>query len=112
MSKELDFTKAKKKFLTITFIDGNKILLRTPTKKIMDRMVNLGKEFEVVEGEDPDNSDAINEIYSACADIMSNNLAQKKIEVDYLSEVIDLEDLTLFFEAYTEFVNELNAVKN
>lgn len=117
MSKTLDFMamKAKKQLLTITFIDGNKILVKTPTKKIMDSLLALKSDFETVEEHGEENeasAEALNEIYEICASIMSNNIGQKKIEVDYLSEVLDLEDLIIFFESYTEFVNELNKVKN
>lgn len=117
MSKTLDFTamKAKKQLLTITFIDGNKILVKTPTKHIMDDLLNLKTDFETVESQGEDNeasAQALDEIYTICASIMSNNIGQKKIEVDYLSEVLDLEDLIIFFESYTDFVNELSQTKN
>ncbi|MDD2954453.1 MAG: hypothetical protein PHC95_15110 [Parabacteroides sp.] len=111
MAKTLDFTKAKKNFLTITFVDGEKILVRTPTKNIMDKLIELKSAFEGVE-ENENNTQALGEIYDITSMIMSNNIARKKIEVDYLSEVLDLEDLMIFFESYMEFVNEINEVKN
>ncbi|MDD2952496.1 MAG: hypothetical protein PHC95_04945 [Parabacteroides sp.] len=77
----------------------------------MDNLVNLGKSFEEVE-EDATNTDALEEIYSICAEIMSNNIAKKPITVEYLSDVLDLEDLSIFFNAYIEFVGDLNSVKN
>lgn len=117
MSRQLDFSamKAKKQLLTITFIDGEKILVKTPTKKIMDSLLALDEDFKIVDehGEDSVNSkEALDEIYSICASVMSNNIGQKKIEVDYLSDVLDLEDLIIFFESYTAFVNDLKSIKN
>lgn len=115
MAKELNFATAKKKFLTITFIDGEKILVRVPTKRIMDELVNMKSAFEELEsqeGEEKNDSAALDEIYEITADIMSNNIKKKKIEVDYLSEVLDIEDLMIFFNTYMDFVNELKTVKN
>ena len=45
-----------------------------------------------------------------CADIMNNNIQNKKITMEYLGKQLDIEDLTIFFQQYTEFVSEINTV--
>lgn len=110
MAKQLDFTKAKKQFLTITFIDGQVVLVKHPTKRIMDSLISLGDEFKNTESEESD--DSIENIFSACAEILSNNVGSKKITVEYLSDVLDFEDLIIFFNTYMDFVGELSDIKN
>lgn len=119
MSKELNFQKAKKTFLTVTMPDDEKILIRNPTKKIMDAMTDLSEEFKALEGVDPEEADteqsreSITRIYEACALIMSNNIARKPITVAYLEDLLDVEDLITFFKTYTDFIAALQAsVKN
>lgn len=117
MARQLNFQKVKKEFLTITFNDDRKILVRQPTKKIMDQLGDLGEaisEVDVDNGEATENNDreSLDIIYGMCAQIMTNNMAKERIEVDYLSEALDVEDLILFFNAYTEFIGDLDQVKN
>lgn len=115
MTHEINFTNAKKSFLTLTMPDDSKILVRTPNKKIMDSLTDLGEDFKALdaEGENADNREAVNRIYQACAEIMSNNIQRKSITVEYLEDLLDIEDLILFFQSYTDFIQalELN-VKN
>lgn len=110
MSKELNFTRAKKTFLTVTMPDDKKILVRNPTKKIMDNLSDLGEDFKTIEAEGEDTVDgreAVGRIYETSALILSNNLAREKITVDYLEDVLDIEDLIILFDSYTDFINGL-----
>lgn len=113
MSKTLNFNTIKKQFLTVTFADEKKttIFVGTPTKKIMDDIILLQASIETL-NTDNTNETAINDIYSACAKIMSRNKAGVKISVEYLEEVFDFEDIIVFFNAYIDFVTELANEKN
>lgn len=116
MSRVLNFATAKKSFLTVTMPDDKKILVRNPTKKIMDSLAELGEDFkdlEINDEESQDTKEATGRIYETCAAIMSNNIARETITVDYLSDLLDVEDLIIFFESYTEFISDIQtSVKN
>ena len=43
---------------------------------------------------------------------MSNNRLGKQVSSEGLAELLDIEDLIEFFQAYMEFINDINAVKN
>lgn len=116
MSKELNFAKAKKTFLTVTMPDDKKILVRNPTKRIMRSLGELGEDFKELENqteEEIENTEAVDRIYETCALILSNNIARETITVDYLEDLLDVEDLIILFESYTTFISDLQAsVKN
>lgn len=109
--KELDFTKAKKQILTVTLGDGEKLLIKTPSKRVTDLLMELSEDFESI-SEDNTNAEVVDSIYSVCAEIMSNNRQGKKITSEYLSDVLDLEDMTVFLNAYVEFVTKIATLKN
>lgn len=111
-NKTLDFTAIKKAALKITFRDDTRIAIKTPNKKTMEHLVELGKQFD--QANDGENGEVIEELYRACADIMSNNREKRKITPEYLEQQVemDLEDLNLFFTAYIEFVSGITEIKN
>lgn len=110
MSNTLDFTKIKKKYLTVTLADGNVIMIGTPTKAIMDELTSLKTTLEAMsENED---SEVMDDLFGACAKLMSRNKTGKKIEKEYLENVFDFEDIIIFFNAYMEFINALSSEKN
>lgn len=110
MSNTLDFTKIKKKYLTVTLEDGNVVMIGTPTKAIMDELFSLKTTLENT-SEDA-NDDTMSDLYEACAKVMSRNKTGKKIEKEYLENIFDFEDIIIFFNAYMEFVNTLSSAKN
>lgn len=113
MSKAINFNTIKKQYLTVTLADEKKttLMIGTPTKAIMDSLFLLQSSFEALQ-EDENNLEATDSIYEACAKIMARNKGGIKITKDYLSEVFDVEDIILFFNAYTDFVSEIANVKN
>lgn len=98
----LDFRSAKKKFLNITLIDGNVIMVRMPTKKIFDELISLDDNLRNLE---IGNKEQINEVYNITSRILSNNLQNKRIDSEYLSEIFDIEDITILFTNYVNFVH-------
>ena len=113
MAKALNFNNVKKQYLTITLADEKKTILfiGMPTKAIMDSLVLLQESFDALT-DDETNVEATNDLYEACATVMSRNKAGIKITTEYLSELFDFEDIMLFFNAYMDFVSEISASKN
>lgn len=106
----LDFTKIQKKVLNIKLIDGNEILVRMPTKKVFNMLMDLKDNLGNLNLED---KAQIELIYDLTAKVLSNNLLGKKIDTEYLSEIFDVEDITIFFAQYGAFaggrVNDPNS---
>jgi hypothetical protein len=85
-------------------------MIGTPTKAIMDELTALSAKLESV-SEDSD-AELINDLYYACAKLMSRNKTGTKIEKEYLENIFDLEDIIIFFNAYMGFINTLATEKN
>lgn len=97
----LDFTKIPKKFLNVKLIDGNTILVRMPTKKVFDLLIGLQENLSDLKLEDKEQIDVV---YDLTAKILSNNMENKRIESDYIAEILDVEDIQMFFMSYINFV--------
>ncbi len=113
MAKSLNFNNVKKQFFTVTLADekNTTLMIGTPTKAIMDDLTLLQKSMESV-NDDNSNNEATDDLYNACARVMSRNKAGVKITKEFLSEIFDFEDIILFFTAYMEFIDEVIASKN
>ncbi|MEH6942951.1 hypothetical protein [Bacillus sp. JJ722] len=105
----LDFNKVNKKHLTIKFTDGKSIMVGTPTKRQLDSLLENKELF--TSGNDL-GKEQLALLYDMCADLMSRNKGSVKITSDYLSEMFDLEDVTVFFAEYMKFVQGISNVKN
>jgi hypothetical protein len=97
----LDFTKLQKKVLNIKLIDGNEILVRMPTKRVFDMLMDLQENLQNLKIED---KAQIALVYDLTAKVLSNNLFGKKIDSDYLADLLDVEDISILFASYVEFV--------
>ena len=113
MSKVLNFNNVKKQYLTITLADEKKttLMIGTPTKSIMNDLIALQSSLETII-EDENNIEATNDLYNACARVMSRNKAGVKITSEYLEDIFDFEDIIIFFNAYMEFIEEIGNSKN
>lgn len=109
MSKALNFNKVKKAFLPVTLPDENEttLMILTPTKSIMNVLVNLEKDLK--ESDDETGADVL---YEACSLIMSRNKTGRKVTVKELEDLLDVEDMFLFINTYTDFIGELTNSKN
>lgn len=103
----LDFTKIQKKVLNIKLIDGNEILVRMPTKRVFDMLMDLQDNLSNLKLED---KAQIALVYDLTAKVLSNNLLGKQIDGDYLADLLDVEDISILFSSYVEFV--VGKVKN
>lgn len=114
MAKPLNFNNVKKSYLNVTLADENNtvLLIGTPTKAIMDDLVALQDSINTINDEEEANIEATDELYGACAKLMSRNKAGIKITKEYLGEIFDFEDIIIFFNAYMDFVDEVTSAKN
>ena len=89
--KPLNFNKVKKTYLTVTFSDEDNttIMIGTPTKAIMDDLLELQDELNNI-NEDETDLDSTDNLYSACAKVMSRNKGGVKISKEFLEEIFDL----------------------
>lgn len=110
MAKTLDFTKLKKRFMTVKLNDekGTTLLINTPTKKIMDLFLGMKDSLSAENMGD----EAISELYDIVAKVMSCNKAGVKISKETVEELLDFEDVIVFIQAYTDFINEVTGSKN
>lgn len=113
MAKTLNFNNVQKQYLTVVLADDKNttLLVGTPTKAVMDDLVRLQVSFETLNENETD-VDATDDLYEACAKILSRNKAGVKITKEYLSEIFDFEDVLIFFSNYMEFVSEITNQKN
>ena len=111
MSKVLDFTTRKKEYLTVKLNDEKKtvLMIGTPTKEILDAFIEINNRISDEGGAD---KDAIDEVYRVCAKIMSFNKGGIKITDKYLAGFFDIEEVMIFFSAYSEFMNTITSSKN
>lgn len=113
MSKVLNFNKVKKTYLTVTLTDENNttLMIGTPTKAIMDDLVSLQDNIESISDEQAE-AEATDELYGACAKLMSRNKGGLKISKEFLENLFDFEDIVIFFNAYMDFIAEVTSGKN
>lgn len=107
----LNFNNIKKTYMTITLPDdeNTKLMIMTPTKSIMDKVIGME---EFISGVDEVGQGVLDDLYNVCAEIMNRNKAGKKITAEYISKILDFEDLIIFFNAYLEYVGSVSNLKN
>ena len=113
MGKVLDFTKQNKSYLTVKLNDPDKtvLMIGTPTKSILNEFIAINEKVSEDGGAD---AEAVNDLYNVCAKVMSFNKGGIHISGDYLSDIcnFDLEDVMLFFNAYSEHLASITNAKN
>lgn len=111
--RQLNFNNVQKRYLTVTLADNEKtvLMIGTPTKRVMDNLLVLQETFKNV-NEDEIGAEVMDDLYNACAQIMSANKTRKVITAEYLADLFDFEDIFLFFNAYMEFMEEITTSKN
>lgn len=114
MAKPLNFNNVKKTFLTVTLADENNtvLMIGTPTKAIMDDLTILQSNLEEIQEDAENSQEATDELYGACARVMSRNKTGKVITKEFLADLFDFEDVIIFFNAYMDFISEVTNSKN
>ena len=102
----LDYTKQKKKFLTVTLIDGTVVFLGVPKKGLFDKLMSVEKKVKETE----DFEELYGEMAGLSAAILSNNKAGKQFTDDEVNEMMDIEDMALLVSEYSKFAG--TAVNN
>lgn len=112
MANTLNFNKIKKTYLTVTLADEDNttLLIGTPTKAMMDDLMALQTTLTDV-ADDADES-VTEDLYSACAKVMSRNKNKVEITPKFLENLFDFEDIMIFFNAYMSFINNITSQKN
>ncbi len=103
----LDFTKSVKQHFPVNMIDHQMIRVRMPTKRAFTALIELQRKLDQLITMNTSIAAQLDEVYDLCATVLSNNLDQKEIGSEYLSDLLDLEDLKIFAKAYTGFVNSV-----
>lgn len=113
MSKTLNFNKLKKQYLTVELADEEKtvLLIGMPAKAIMDDLFTLKENLDAISDGEND-TEVTDDLYLACAKVMSRNKGGIKITKEKLSDLFDFEDIMIFFNAYMEFIEEITSSKN
>ena len=113
MVKSLNFNNVKKRYLNVTLADGKNTVLMVgmPTKAAMSRLFAVQERMEEAK-DDTVSEDLLDDLYAVCAAALSRNKAGMVIEQEQLEELLDLDDIMLFFNAYLDFVGEAATEKN
>jgi hypothetical protein len=113
MAKPLNFNNVKKNYLSVTLADEKEttLLIGTPTKAIMEDLMVIQSGLETAE-EDEITPEVLDDLYRACARVMSRNKCGVEITGEYLGELFDFEDIMLFFTSYMNFIDEVVGSKN
>ena len=109
---ELNFNKVMKHYLNITLVNGKRLMVGTPNKKLLDKITAMDKTLKVTKSEDSLSTEQVNDLYNICGEIMSINKTNTKITGTELGELLDIEDIYLFFNTYMKFLDSIANVKN
>ncbi len=99
----LDFTKEVKRYFTVIMLDHQSIRVRMPTKNAYTAILELRDRMLALKTLGTDDVSNLDEIYNLFSVILSNNLDQQEITSDYLSNMLDIEDVRLLYKAYRKF---------
>lgn len=105
---ELNFNNTKKRFLVVTLNnkEKTKLLIKTPSKVLMEKIFQMQKDLNQLDEKN------IDEVYELLSEIMSRNVKNIKISTKELEEILDFEDIFVFFNYYTEFISNIAKSKN
>lgn len=101
MANSFDFNKIKKKYFNVGLPDGTKLQLRTPSKRIYENLKKISTDA------DSNLMDQAAEVYDISAKILSNNLENKVVTGEYVSDNFDIQDLAIFLESYFDYTQEV-----
>ncbi len=111
--KALNYNNVKKRYLPVTLAGEESVtlLVGMPNKGIMQKLFAVRERMEEA-GDDVPSGELLDDLYGVCAAAMSRNKAGHVVEQEYLEELMGLDDIMLFLEAYLGFVGEAAGQKN
>lgn len=107
MNRTFSFKKTKKSIMTVEMPDDSKLLLTAAGKGLLDKFMNIQNKMDA---QDP--GETLNDLYEIMADLLSHNLNKKQITKEELEGWMDYEDLFMFIQDYTAFIQEITNQKN
>ena len=108
MAKMLDFTKTRKPTLPIKLSDDLMVHVYTPSKALLEEMIDAQDQI----GNMANDMESVDQFYDLVARLMSNNKTGRKLTGEEISDLLNVDDLIVFFYAYTEFISEQTNSKN
>lgn len=116
MAYKINFQKAKRNFMTVTFEDEREdgtqyekvICVGMPKKRVFDKLMDIS---EMTADEEPQtraeknqiNRLKINALYDTVAEILSNNLNREKITAEWVGDMMTTDELKEFMQEYAKF---------
>lgn len=91
----LNFSAMKKRYFTIQFEDGTKVELLPPKMKVLRVVSDLTSQG---------NQDAMPDLISACALILSGNSKKKKYTEKFVEDNLDIDEAHMLIQQYFEWV--------
>lgn len=114
MSRIVDFNRFRPPILTVPLMDEAKTVLHVvpPTVDLQEELRARSAELSALLMGGGD--ETVGAFYTLAANLMSCNRDLKRITGEQLRVVynLDTEDLIVFFDAYSDFLKELEASKN
>lgn len=104
----LDYTKQKKKYLTVKLIDETTLFIGAPKKTLYAKLTNLEEKLKDIKEVEP----LYDEVTDLAAEILSNNNQQKKYTPAAVDEFMDIEDMSLLILEYAKFAGGIVASPN
>jgi len=106
----VNLNNVEKKFMEITFRDtetekGKTISVLTPTKQMFDKLTNQS-------GDDVANINNLEKSYTQAAELMSRNKENETITAEWLEEQLDVEEITMFFDEFINFITQIKQSPN
>lgn len=122
MNFNINFQKAKRNYIVLTFDDERNVDGKTeayervlhvgmPKKRIFSAIMDMQ---EIIDGKAEDqtaakkketNEKMIDELYDLTAQILSNNLEKERISTEWVDEQMSVVEIKSFFEQYVKFIN-------
>lgn len=114
MAKALNFNKYRPPILPVEMLDDEKTVIHVtpPTVDLQEELrANIANLTALLNGHDEEQRAAL---FDLAARLMSCNRNMRKITPEDLRKVfrLDEEDLAVFYDAYVEFLTEIENAKN
>ncbi len=122
MNYRVNFQKAKRNYMVLTFDDEREddgrireyertVCVGMPKKRVfsalmdMQEIMDKREEAQTAAEKNQANREIINELYELVAQILSNNMKGEKITEEWVADQFSTEEIKEFFNMYIKFVN-------
>ena len=122
MNYKVNFQKAKRNYMVLTFDDEREengktvefekvIHVGMPKKRVFHALIDMQEivekkgEAQTAAEKNEADREIIDELYELTAQVLSNNLKGEKITVDWVDDQFSIEEIKEFLSQYTKFAN-------